>query len=39
MCPCMLVPNKENDNRTVGNKYRHTSKALQDPPAGFMKKR
>ena len=33
----MLIPNDINDNLKVENKYRHTSKALQDPPADFMK--
>ena len=33
----MRIPNDINDNLKVENKYRHTSKALQDPPADFMK--
>ena len=33
----MLIPNDINDNLKVENEYRHTSKALQDPPADFMK--
>ena len=33
----MLILNDINDNLQVENKYRHTSKALQDPPADFMK--
>ena len=33
----MLIHNDENDNQHVENKYRHTSKAFQDPPADVMK--
>ena len=32
----MLIPDDKNDNQQVEKKSRHTSKALQDPPADSL---